>query len=146
MENIEKNEQAVPQEGCGCGCQAAECGGHAEKAEARRKRPVYKPAVDIIESESGIELVMDLPGIEEDSLGISLEKSVLTVKASQAEDKRDGLKLAYAEYGVGEYHRSFTLSEEVGREGISASLKDGVLTIALPKSQAVAKKIEISRS
>lgn len=145
MENIENSENAVKQGSCGCGC---ECSAPAaEKTEATENaapRRTYIPAVDIVDSGTETVVVADLPGVDETTLDITVEKNILTVAAKQSEQAAQGRKLIYSEYGVGDYRRSFTLSEDVDRDGISAALRDGVLTIRLPKAAPVARKIAIA--
>lgn len=147
MENIEKNE-AIKSEGCGCGCAQAEQEAvqKVESVEKEAPRRSYFPAVDIVDGGSESLLVVDLPGVQEGDLDISLEKNVLTVRAKQSVQHPEGKRLVYSEYGVGNYERSFSLSDEIDRESISASLKDGVLQIKLSKSAPVSKKINVSAS
>lgn len=147
---MESHEKQEVQEQCGCGCasQQAECGSKVEKAEQVQKLPrrAYVPAVDVMESEGSVELVVDLPGVGEGGVDLNVEKNILTVSAVPADGVIAGKKLMYAEYGVGEYRRSFSLSDEVDQENISASLKNGVLRIKLPKSVPASRKIAISVS
>lgn len=145
MEHSEKHENMM-QEGCGCGCAQQECGSTEQKQEQAAPRRAYIPAVDIINSEAAVELVVDLPGVAEGAVDLQMEKNILTLKAVPADGVIAGKKLAYAEYGVGEYRRSFSLSDEIDQENISASLKNGVLRIRLPKSAPVSRKISISAS
>lgn len=143
MENMEKHEMAHG--GCGCGCEsAAKQENAAEKSEQKQPRRAYVPAVDIIESENAVDLVIDVPGVAENSVDLTIEKNVLTVSAVPADGVIAGKKLMYAEYGIGEYRRSFALAEEVDQEHISASLKNGVLRVKLPKSAPVTRKISVS--
>lgn len=143
MEHMEKHEMAHGN--CGCGCESASKQENStEKHEQKLPRRAYVPAVDIIESESVAELVIDVPGVAENSVDLTIEKNVLTVSAIPADGVIAGKKLVYAEYGVGEYRRSFTLAEEIDKDHISASLKNGVLRIKLPKSAPVTHKISVS--
>lgn len=142
MENIEKHE------GCGCGCDCAVPGTNVEKAEAERQLPrrAYVPAVDLIDGESEVNLVVDVPGVPQGGVDLTVEKNILTVTAIPADGVIAGKKLVYSEYGVGEYRRSFALADEIDRDNISATLKDGVLRITLPKSAPVTKKINVAAS
>lgn len=145
MDSNEKNDTLV--KNCDSGvCATAEREDKVEKTEAERQdtRRAYVPAVDLYEGESEVDLVVDVPGVPEGGVELSIEKSVLTLVAVPADGVIAGKKLAYSEYGVGEYRRSFVLSDEIDREGISASLKDGVLRIKLPKSAPSVKKISVS--
>lgn len=104
------------------------------------------PAVDIYETDDGAVLVVDLPGCDEDGVDLSVEDGVLTVKARPTPADAEGLELASAEYSVGTFERTFTLSELVDAQQIQASVKDGVLRLRLPKAEAAKpKKIAITR-
>lgn len=148
MENQEKNEAVARHEGCGCGCSesASQEVQNAEKVREEVERRSYLPAVDILDAGSETLLRIDLPGVKESDVDIAVEKNILTVKASQSSQSHEGRKLIYAEYGVGTYQRSFSLSDEINRDGIAASLKDGVLEVKLPKSAPVSKKIAVTVS
>lgn len=143
MENCEKHESAHGQ--CGCGCEtAAKEGNQAEQSGQKQQRRAYVPAVDIVETENSVDLVVDVPGVAENSVELTIEKNILTVSAVPSDGVIAGKKLIYAEYGVGEYRRSFALADEIDQENISASLKNGVLRIRLPKSAPVTRKISVS--
>lgn len=151
---MEAQEKHEVQDSCGCGCSQDShecqeaCSSKVEKAEQEKALPrrAYVPAVDIIDSSDCVSLVVDLPGVAEGGVELNLEKNVLTLSAVPADGVIAGKKLVYAEYGVGEYRRSFSLSDEVDQENISASLKNGVLRIRLPKSAPVSRKISIAAS
>jgi HSP20 family molecular chaperone IbpA len=111
--------------------------------EPTRAGVYYSPAVDIYRDEEGLTLVADLPGVRKEDLDIDLKESVLTISAAVPE-LEDRFKPVYREYGVGGYMRSFTLSDKIDQAKISAQLRDGVLTVRLPKTGAlVPRKISI---
>lgn len=117
-----------------------------EGVERTRDTRVYVPSVDILSDADGIVIIADMPGVEENDLEITLEKDVLTIDGyvSSSLLAPEGYELAHAEYGIGDFHRSFTLSNEIDRDNIEAGLKNGVLTVHLPKApQAQARKIAI---
>ena len=120
---------------------ASSASGASRKAEWREAR---QPAVDIVSGENEVCLIMDIPGVREGGADVSVEKNVLTVRAAPASRNYHGRRLIYAECGEGEYRRSFSLPEDVDRDGISASLKDGSLRIRLPKVRPAAKRIAVS--
>ncbi len=107
-------------------------------------RRAYIPAVDLIDSDSEVLLIADVPGVPEGGVDLSIEKNILTLTATPSDGVIAGKKLEYSEYGVGEYRRSFSLSEEVDKDRISATLKDGVLRVRLPKTAPVTKKISVA--
>jgi len=105
---------------------------------------VYRPSVQVFESTEAVELVAEVPGADETSTELTLNKDELTVRARVTEPKENGSKLVYAEYGIGDYERTFRLSEEIDRQKIEARVKDGVLRVRLPKAEHVQpKKINV---
>ena len=85
-----------------------------------------------------------MPGVEKKDLDISLENNVLRVDGRIEFSKYDGMEPLYTEYNIGHYTRSFTLSNKVDQEHISAQLDDGVLTLTLPKAkEAQPRRISI---
>jgi HSP20 family protein len=110
--------------------------GLTEKGELTRERNVYTPAVDIMERKDDILLLADMPGVDETSVDITLEKNVLTIYGKVAADVPQGYTLYLSEYGTGDYQRVFTLTEEVDRDRIQATVKNGVLRLILPKAEA----------
>jgi len=107
-----------------------------DAAKETGSRRVYSPAVDIIKRREDIEVVADMPGVDETTLEVTVEKNVLTIYGRVAQDRPDEAKMAYSEYGVGDYKRVFTISDEIDRERILAKVKDGVLRLTLPKAEA----------
>lgn len=96
----------------------------------------FLPSTDVYETEDGLTLVMEMPGVARNNLEVSLEEGVLRVEGRLDFSKYDGLQPLYTEYNVGHYARSFSLSDKVDQENIGATLQDGVLTLTLPKSPA----------
>ncbi|MFN0052369.1 MAG: Hsp20/alpha crystallin family protein [Planctomycetales bacterium] len=112
--------------------------------ERIKDRKVFVPLVDIIENEHALVLVADLPGVDEQGVDVTIDKNILTLKATVSGEAPAGYKLAYEEYGLGDYERSFTLSNEIDRDAVHAQLKDGVLKLTLPKiQQALARKVAV---
>jgi HSP20 family protein len=108
-----------------------------EKGELTRSRRVYNPAVDIIERKEDIVVIADMPGVDEKSVDITLEKNILTIYGKVEADIPEKHTLYLSEYGIGDYQRVFTLTDEVDREKIQATVKNGVLRILLPKAEAL---------
>jgi HSP20 family protein len=105
---------------------------------------VYRPSVQIFESPEAVELVAEVPGADEGTTELTLKNDELTVRASVSPPEQTGAKLVYAEYGVGDYERTFQLSDAIDRQRIEAKVKDGVLRVRLPKSDhAQTKKINV---
>lgn len=118
--------------------------GQAQHVERTRHRRVAVPPTDINETEEAIVLFADMPGVSDKEANITLEKDLLTIEGNQEEEGRPGYVLTYAEYDTSDYRRVFTLSADVQRDGIEASVKDGVLRLALPKAEpAKARRIAV---
>lgn len=112
-----------------------------ERIQARK---VYVPLVDIVETDQALLLVADMPGVDQSGVDVNVEKNILTIKGTVGNEVPDGYRLSYEEYGVGDYERSFTLPNEIDRDGIHATIKDGVLRLTLPKArQAVSRKVAV---
>lgn len=114
------------------------------ETERTRNRKVYVPKVDIYEAKGAIVLMADMPGVNEKSVDITLEKNVLTITGTVEPEVYKDHSITYSEYDMGDYQRAFTISDEVNREKIEASVKNGVLRVTLPKAEpAKVKKITI---
>jgi len=114
--------------------------------ESTRNVPVFVPAVDIYESENALTLVADMPGIPIESVDIDLDSDQLTMRGTIAMQDEKG-KVIFREYTAGDYYRQFTLSSDIDRDKIQASMKDGVLKLVLPKAEAAKpRKITIQSS
>ena len=116
-----------------------------EGVERTKPRKVFKPDVDIIEEKEETVLTADLPGVDEKTLDITLEKNVITIRGRVEPEIPAGFRLVYGEYEVGDYERAFTLSDEVDKEKIQATIRNGVLKLVLPKAAAArTRKIAIT--
>lgn len=105
----------------------------------------YSPATDIVESDQGFYMYMDLPGVKHEDLVIDLEENTLVVSAKTGVPVSEGEKYIDREFTEGEYSRRFTIADVVDRVNIKASLKNGVLELFLPKMQEVQpRKIQIT--
>lgn len=112
-----------------------------ERASARN---VFRPLVDLVETSEAVLLEADLPGVDERSVDITLENRVLTVRGRVEPPQFEGMTPVHTEYGIGDYERSFTLSDEIDRDRIEAAVRNGVLRVTLPKSrQAHARRISV---
>ncbi len=107
----------------------------ASAAFETQRRETYTPPIDIHEAPEGLTLEADLPGASERNLNIQLEDNVLNLYAKVDAPAPDGARPVHEEYRLGDYHRSFILSDEVDRERITAELNNGVLRLFLPKAE-----------
>lgn len=113
--------------------------------ERIRNVKTFVPRVDIYETKEALFLIADMPGVDEKTVDVELEKNVLTISGRVENGKVKDYSLVFSEYEVGDYERTFTLSDEIDREKIKASVKQGVLRLELPKAEKVKpKKITIN--
>jgi HSP20 family protein len=104
----------------------------------------YIPYADIYETDDALTVVMEMPGVEKNAVNVALENDVLRVDGQIDFSKYEGMEPVYTEYNIGHYTRSFTLSDKIDQEKISAQLDDGVLTLTLPKAkEAQPRRISI---
>ena len=101
-------------------------------AEQEQQRTVL-PAIDVFEDASGITVLADMPGVPKEQLELKIEGDALLIEGGVQQPTPDGLEPVYAEVRVPRYRRSFTLSRELDTARIDANLKDGVLTLRIPK-------------
>jgi len=118
--------------------------GTPEAGERTRACRIYLPQVDIIERQEEIVVIADMPGVDEKSVDIMLEKNVLTIYGRVDAEIPADHRLSASEYGIGDYQRVFTLSDEVDRDKIQATVKDGILKLVMPKAESArTRKIPI---
>jgi HSP20 family protein len=111
---------------------------------SQERRPVFNPRVDLVDSPEAITLWADLPGVDENTLDITVEKNTLTLKANVQPPVFEGMEPLQREYAVGDYQRSFTISDEIHREGIEATVTQGLLKLTLPKTRhATMRKVAV---
>jgi len=106
---------------------------------------VLRPFVDIFEDAGGITLLADMPGVSRERLKIEVDKDVLLVEGDARIDMPDNMEALYADVRSTCYRRSFGLSGELDTDEIEARLKDGVLSVHIPKrAELRPRKIEVS--
>jgi HSP20 family molecular chaperone IbpA len=125
--NLHKQESATP-----------------DGSERIKSRKVFVPLVDIVETNDALVLISDMPGVDQTGVDVVIEKNLLTIKGRVDDRVPEGFKLSYDEYGIGDYERTFTLPNEIDRDAVEATMKDGVLKLTLPKvKQAAARKVAV---
>jgi HSP20 family molecular chaperone IbpA len=116
-----------------------------ETRDTTQDLPVALPAVNLYEHEHEVVIVTDLPGVSEQGVDLTVEKHVLTVSGKTEGTAPAGYELRYREFTPVEYRRTFSLTSDLDANRIQATMKHGVLTITLPKSeQAKPRKIAIT--
>ena len=109
--------------------------------------PRVSPATDILEREDGFHVFMDIPGVRREDLKIDINENELVVIGRALQGASDKETFLEVQFGPGEYVRSVALSDLVDRERITAVLKDGVLSLHLPKlEKAQPRRIPIQTS
>jgi len=115
--------------------------------QARQDERVLRPQVDICEDSSGITLHADMPGVPKDGFDIQVNKDSLSIEGAAAIAMPENMEPLYADISATRYQRNFSLSSELDATKVDASLKDGVLTLHIPKREELkARKIEVRAS
>lgn len=105
---------------------------------------IYRPLTDIVETDQGVSMMIEMPGVAAGAVEITLENRGLTIRGKVEPMRPENLELAYAEYGEGDFERAFTLSEDFDPDRIEAEMRGGVLTLTLPPAlEAQRKRIAV---
>lgn len=107
-----------------------------ETAEQKHGGVVFTPRFDIWETDDELVLYGDLPGVDPSDLDIRFEDGQLSLHGRVA-PRQPEVQYLFGEYGIGDFHRSFAIGESIDTSQISAELSNGVLTLRLPKTEAV---------
>jgi HSP20 family molecular chaperone IbpA len=106
-----------------------------KKPESTTPARRYLPVTDIFETADALKVVLEMPGVDKDGVEVRVENDVLTIDGQVDFSKYQGLQPVYTEYNIGNYARNFQLSSKIDQEGITADLRDGVITLVLPKAE-----------
>jgi HSP20 family protein len=96
---------------------------------------VYVPTSDVYETADALSVILEMPGVDKSNVDVRVKDDVLTVEGRLDLSKYQGLQPLYTEYNVGHYARSFQLSSKINQNKIAAEMKDGVLSLLLPKAE-----------
>jgi HSP20 family protein len=146
MNAAEVAHMAIQTEVTPRGATAAAAGSAAGAAEHRGQsaEAAIRPPVDIWEDRDGITLCADLPGVAKDRLSVRVDGNSLVLEGQVQFELSQGVEALYADVHSSVYRRSFTLSGELETEKIEATLKDGVLTVRIPKrAELRPRRIEV---
>lgn len=102
------------------------------KEESTIPARTFVPTADIYEDRDTLKVVLEMPGVEKGNVDVRVEDGVLYIEGRLDLAKYRGLQPLYTEYNIGNYSRSFRLSNAIDQEKIGAELKDGVLSLTLP--------------
>lgn len=116
----------------------------APEGKAREDELALQPPVDVFEDEHGITVQAELPGVSRDRLNIQADRNGLVIEGDVSIDMPQGMEALYADLRSTRFRRSFVLSTELEPDRIEANLKDGVLTLRIPKrAEFRPRKIEV---
>ena len=105
---------------------------------------MFVPVTDIFETPEALTVVLEMPGVDRNSIEANVENDMVTIEGRIDFTKYQGMQPVYTEYNVGHYARSFQISNTIDQGKISAEMKDGVVTLVLPKAeQAKPRKIKV---
>jgi HSP20 family protein len=105
----------------------------------------FLPTADIYETHDALKVVLEMPGVEKENVDVRVEGDVLNVEGRLDLSKYQGLQPLYTEYNIGHYSRSFRLSSKINQDKIGAELKEGVLSLTLPKvEEAKPRNIQVN--
>lgn len=114
------------------------------QARAREQERVLAPAVDVFENAEGITVQAEMPGVSKDRLNVQADRNNLLIEGDVVIEMPAGIEAVYADVQATKYRRSFVLSGELDTERIEAQLKDGLLTVRIPKrAEFRPRKIEV---
>lgn len=117
-----------------------------EEVERTTPRRAFAPATDIVENAEEYRLTAELPGADPESVDVSFEDRILTIRATAPPREHAGYRPALSEFEFGDYERAFEITENVDAEAIEADFKNGVLTLRLPKAKPARKKVTVATS
>jgi HSP20 family protein len=103
------------------------------KEESTIPARIYVPTADIYETEDALRVDLEMPGVSKSNVDVRVEDGVLTVEGRLDFSKYQGLQPLYTEYNIGHYSRTFRISTQIDQNKIGAEMKDGVLSLILPK-------------
>jgi HSP20 family protein len=106
-----------------------------KKQETTIPARAFLPTTDIYEDENELTVILEMPGVDKDNVEIRVQDGVLNVDGRLDFSKYQGLQPLYTEYNIGNYSRSFSLSNKIDQNRIAAEIKDGVLSLKLPKME-----------
>jgi HSP20 family protein len=103
-----------------------------------------RPPVDIFEDAEGVTLLADLPGVSRERLNVRVERDALVIEGDVQIELPEDMEALYADVRATHYQRRFALSDELEADKIEANLKDGVLTVRVPKrAEMKPRRIEV---
>ena len=116
-----------------------------KKEEATVPARVFLPTADIYETPDALKVVLEMPGVDKSNVKVGVENAILTVEGRLDFSKYQDLQPLYTEYNIGHYSRSFRLTTKIDQGRIVAEMKEGVLSLVLPKAdEAKSRTIQVN--
>ncbi len=118
---------------------------HDQAVAEQKSHPAAIPAVNLYEREHEVVIVADMPGVGDKDVDLTVDNNILTISGKSTWAEPAGYDLRYREFSTAEYRRVFSLTSDLDPENIKASMKNGVLTVTLPKTEkAKPRKIAVT--
>ena len=115
-----------------------------KKEETTVPARVFLPTADIYETSDALKVILEMPGVDKTHVNVRVEDGVLTVEGRLDFSKYHDLQPLYTEYNIGHYSRSFRLTTKIDQSKIAAEMKDGILSLVLPKAEeAKSRSIQV---
>jgi HSP20 family molecular chaperone IbpA len=112
------------------------------REETRSNEKYIRPSVNIVETEAGLTLTAEIPGVPKENLDVNVEKGILTI-SGPAKHTAPGNR-AYREFELASYYRQFAIPESLDHEKAKAEYANGILTLRIPKAEvAKPRRIEV---
>jgi HSP20 family protein len=112
--------------------------------EQTRPLRAFLPTADIYETEDTLTLILEMPGVDRSNIDVNVDNGMLTIEGRIDFNKYEGLQPVYSEYNIGPFRRSFRISNRIDQDKIKAEMRDGVITLTLPKAEeAKPRRIEV---
>jgi HSP20 family molecular chaperone IbpA len=108
---------------------------HESRDESTVPARMFLPTADIYETPDALNVILEMPGVEKNNVDIQIKDGALRVEGRLDLSKYRGLQPLYIEYNIGHYARTFQLSNKIDQDKIAAEMKDGVLSLLLPKAE-----------
>lgn len=122
--------------------------GNQKKEKMERRQYDCSPSTNILETNENFKLEMALPGVKKEDVKIDLEKNILNISSEKKVDETTNENENYTrrEFVYGTFCRSFTLPETIDTDNIKAEVKDGILSVTLPKKEEtrISKQISVN--
>ena len=119
-----------------------------EKAqEQTRPMRAFLPTADIFETDDALTVVLEMPGVDRNNIDVNVDNGVLMIEGRIDFSKYEGLQPVYSEYNIGPFRRNFRISSRIDQDKLKAEMRDGVITLTLPKAeQTKPRRIEVRTS